>query len=261
MFVVANGAFKSGSTWLFNILLATDRFSKVPEQYSKNFDWLKPGQIKNFLESDTYRDTDYIAKGHYYNRRDRDTFLAYNNVYIFDIKRDIKDSLVSHYFHLLRQDKLSEKLTAPEKLKKGFLDYYWRLGRYKAQQLMIYHNAWDIDSPKVYVSSFERLKNDFGNEVQKIGGFIGIELSLEEIAVLKEKTSIQTLQKVKGLDKLPEHKRFYRKGLIGEWQSYFDERALADIENIQDEGLGTFDMVKYHAIFKALSLRRQLVRA
>ena len=259
MFVVANGAFKSGSTWLFNILLATEHFSKVPEQYGKKFDWLKPGRIEDFLESGIYRDTNYIVKGHYYSRRDRDTFLAYDDVYIFNIKRDIKDSLVSHYFHLLRQDKLSEKLAAPEKLKKGFLDYYWRLGRYKAQQLIIYHQAWDIDSPKVYVSSFERLKNDFGSEVQKIGSFLGIELSQEEVAALKEKTSIQTLQKAKGLDKLPEHKRFYRKGLIGEWQSYFDEKALADVENIQTKGLGTLDMLKYHAIFKALSLRRQLV--
>ena len=259
MFVLANGAFKSGSTWLFNILSATEQFSKVPGQYGRgtNLDWLKPGRIEAFLESGIYRDANYIAKGHHYDKNVRDAFIAQDDVYVFNIKRDIKDSLVSHYFHLIRQDKLSEALAAPEQLKKGFSDYYWRLGRYKAQQLVIYHEVWDVASPRIYVTSFECLKGDFENEMQKIGHFIGLELSAQDVAALKEKTSIQTVQKAKGQDKLPEHKRFYRKGLVGEWQSYFDDKALADVEKIQNEGLGRVDMLKYHAVFKVLDLRRQ----
>ncbi len=259
MFVLANGAFKSGSTWLFNILSATEQFSQVPEQYGKgkNLDWLKPGHVEAFLESGVYRSANYIAKGHYYDENIRDALIAQGDVYVFNIKRDIKDSLVSHYFHLIRQDKLSEERAAPEQLRKGFSDYYWRLGRYKAQQLVIYHEVWDIGSPRIYVSSFERLKGDFENELQQIGRFIGLKLSPQDVAALKEKTSIQTVQKAKGQDKLPEHKRFFRKGLVGEWQGYFDDKALTDVEKIQSEGLGRVDMLKYHAVFKILDLRRQ----
>lgn len=259
MFVLANGAFKSGSTWLYNILSATEEFSKVPAQYGRgtNLDWLKPGRVELFLESGIYQETNYIAKGHYYTERVRDRFIAYDGVYVFNIKRDIKDSLVSHYFHLIRQDKLAEELASPEKLKKGFSNYYWRLGRYKAQQLVIYHEAWDVNSPRVYVSSFEHLKNDFENELQNIGRFIGFNFSSQNIAALKEKTSIQAVQKSKGQDKLPEHKRFFRKGLVGEWQNYFDDKALADVEQIQSEGLGKVDMIRYQAIFKILDLRRK----
>lgn len=262
MFILANGAFKSGSTWLVTILEATGHFSRLPETYAINIkgrNWLDNDRIKSFLESGLYRDTDYFSKGHYFDPRRRDLFLSYEGVYVFNIKRDLKDSLVSHYYHLIRQNKLGEELASPERLKKGFSDYYWRLGRYKAQQLMIYHEVWDVPSAQIYTSSFERLKTDYEAEVQRIGHFIGLDLSLKEIAELKEKTSIQTLQKNKGLDKLPEHKRFLRKGLIGEWQNYFDDDALEDVAKIEARGLGKIDMLKYHALFRVLDFRRRLV--
>ena len=45
--------------------------------------------------------------------------------------------------------------------------------------------------------------------------------------------------------------------MIGEWRDYFDSEILADVEKIQDRGLGAVDMVKYRAIFGALTLRRR----
>lgn len=261
MFVLANGAFKSGSTWLYAILRATELFERLPEEYSMDVknsrQWLKPGLVEEFLDSGVCHNANYLAKGHYFEDGIRETLLSYENVYVLNIKRDLKDSLVAHFFHLIRQNKLSEGLALPERRRQGFSDYYWRLGRYKAQQIMMYHRVWDTPSPRVYISSFERLKTDFANEVKEIGIFLGFNFSLAEIAELRRKTSLETLQKVKGHDKLPEHKRFFRKGLIGEWREYFDDDILADIEKIQAQGLGTFDMVKYRAIFGALTLRRR----
>lgn len=264
MFVLSNGAFKSGSTWLWTIIGATNQFKDLPEEYGKGPGkiraFLKTEKIPDFLESGVYRSENYWAKGHYFSNRSRDLFLSYDSVYIFNIKRDIKDSLVSHYYHLIRQDKLDEQLSRPDNLRKGFSDYYWRLGRYKAQQLMVYHKVWDIPSPQIYVSSFERLKNDYENEVMSIGKFLGLDFSAEEIARLKDVTSIQNMQKAKGMDKLEEHKRFYRKGLIGEWKSYFDDAMLTDMGQIESVGLGRADMLKYRAIFTALSVRRKLFK-
>ena len=261
MLVLANGAFKSGSTWLFSILNATGAFSNLPAEYSIDAEddrqWFRPERVKDFLDSGVYHNANYIAKGHHFKQRVRNTFLSYDDVYVFNIKRDLKDSLVAHFYHLIRQNKLSADFAQPERRREGFSSYYWRLGRFKAQQIMTYHQVWDAPSPKVYVSSFERLKTDFGGEVSRIGRFVGFDFSPEEIAELKYKTSIQTLQKARGFDKVPEHKRFFRKGLIGEWREHFDDAAVADVEKIQAEGLGTVDMLKYQALFTALGLRRQ----
>ena len=261
MFVLANGAFKSGSTWLFAILKATEVFENLPAEYSMDVkdqrQWLKPGLIKNFLDSGVYQQTNMIAKGHHFENGVRELLLSYDGVYVLNIKRDLKDSLVAHYFHLIRQGKLSESLASPERRREGFSEYYWRLGRFKAQQIMTYHQVWDVPSPNVYVSSFERLKTDFTNEVGEIGRFVGLNFSPEQIAELKRKTSIETLRKAKGHDKLPEHKRFFRKGMIGEWREYFDDDILVDINRIEEQGLNTLDRLKYKAVFGALNLRRR----
>lgn len=264
MFVLANGAFKSGSTWLFTILQATGYFSGLPNEYiagpGVGRSWLKPGLVKGFLESGVYKDAHYLAKGHHYSKRTRDTFLAYNEVYVFNIKRDVKDSLVSHYHHLIMQGKLDDSLAQAENIKKGFADYYWRLGRYKAQQIRIYHQVWDVPSPQIYVSSFEQLKNDFDGEVGKIGHFLGFDFSPAMIARLRDETRLENVQKAGGMDKLAEHKRFVRKGLIGEWKNYFGEDILADVTRIEQNGLSGVDLLKYRAIFTALDVRRRLIK-
>lgn len=84
-----------------------------------------------------------MAKGHNYHKHTRNILLAYDGVYVFNIKRDTKDSLVSHYYHLIRQGKLDDSLARAENAQKGFADYYWRLGRYKARQITAHHEVWN----------------------------------------------------------------------------------------------------------------------
>ncbi|ADI16021.1 sulfotransferase domain-containing protein [Truepera radiovictrix] len=262
MLVLANGAFKSGSTWLFEILSATERFSYVPYEYSRlpypARPWLAQSKIKPFLATGLHHKENYLTKMHLFSERLRDTLLSYDDVFIFDIKRDIKDSLVSHYYHIIREGKFQEKYAKQEYIKDGFRKYYWRFGRYKAQQLVIYHKVWSIPSPKIYITSFEVLKNDFENEVSKITDFLGMPLTPVDIKKIRDKTTLSNLQKVRGQDKLEEHKRFFRKGVIGEWRQHFDSEMLADVERIEQQGLGTFDMLRYHAVFELIEVRKKL---
>lgn len=111
------------------------------------------------------------------------------------------------------------------------------------------------------MSSCERLKNDFEAEVGRIGHFLGLDFSLEMLARLKDETRLENVQKAKGMDKLEEHKRFIRKGLVGEWRHYFNEATLADATRIEQRGLGGVDLLRYQTIFKALDLRRRLLRS
>lgn len=264
MFVLANGAFKSGSNWLQAIVMAMGKFEGVPYEYSSRKaprgPWLASDKVKPFLESKVYTVDDYISKGHFFSAKHRDLFLAYDDVYIFNIKRNLGDTLVSHYYHLIRQNKFHEDYAKPEKIKEGFNRYYWRMGRYKAQQILFYHSTWGIASPKIYTSSFEALKDDFEKEAKGISQFLGLNLSDEGLQHIKEKTSLSSMQKVRGQDKLEEHKRFFRKGLVGEWKNHFSDEAFADLQNIQQRGFGPVDMIRYRAIFKVLDVRRRVMK-
>jgi hypothetical protein len=47
----------------------------------------------------------------------------------------------------------------------------------------------------------------------------------------------------------PEAQRFFRKGVIGDWQGHFDQRMLDDLENLRTNGLGIGDTLKYKLVF------------
>jgi len=248
MLVIANGAFKSGSSWLLEILKQIRDFDEIPEQYRSSLyrqAWLDHKKALAFLESGYYRERDFISKGHFFGHRYRKLFLSYKDVYVFDITRDMKDSIASHYYHFKRVYGVDW----------DFPTFYWRVGRFKAYQIKLYHGTWYRSAPTVYVSSYERLKNDFEEEVHRIGRFIGVELEEGRIREIKEITSIESMRQARGQDKLREDQRFFRKGVVGDWRNHFNERMLRDVERIESRGLNPLDWSIYHLLF---SLRPSL---
>lgn len=247
MFVLANGAFKSGSTWLRDIIQHMMPFEPIPDQWAhtRNAHNINAAHLEGFLEKADLANQNYLSKGHIFDPKKVRLLKGAANVYVLDITRDIKDSIVSHYFHLIREKRIRE----------GFLPYYWRIGRYKAHEIRLYHQVWRDSPGNVYSSSFERLKEDFDCEIQRIGAFLGLELSPEDIARIREETSIQRMREKRGETEKPEHKRFIRKGKIGEWREHFDDLALEDIERIEAHGLNVVGRIRYAAMF---TLRRRL---
>ncbi|MFP4106435.1 MAG: sulfotransferase domain-containing protein [Phycisphaerae bacterium] len=242
MLVMANGAFKSGSTWLRNIILEMMEFQPIPESY-RHPDyllWISSYRLADFLREVDFQNHNFISKGHLHSHKYVDLLLSHPDVRVFDITRDVRDVIVSHYYHMVREGKV----------KSEFGPYYWKLGRYKAYQIVEYHKLWSVDHPQMFVSSFESLKTDFHNEVRRIGSFLGCDLSEEDIDRIKDKTSLQRLREKRGEEGVPEEKRFYRKGIIGDWQNHFDDDMARDIERIQESGLSGLSRLKYQAFFK-----------
>jgi hypothetical protein len=68
MLVVSNGAFKSGSTWLFNIARSITQFPPPPEPYL-NPEWVNPSihpdELKALLAEESLAETDYLVKNHF----------------------------------------------------------------------------------------------------------------------------------------------------------------------------------------------------
>ena len=239
MFVLANGAYKSGSTWLLSILSELKDFDEIPEPYRKQVHkqvWVDPVKLRAFLESGCYLERDFVSKGHYSGKKVRDMLLSKEGVIVLDITRDLPDTIVSHYYHFARMYSVDW----------SFDRYYWRVGRYKAFEIRRYHQTWNVPSPKVYVSSFERLKSDFGGEVRRIARAIGQELGDDDVERIREATTLSSMRKRRRSSGATQ---FFRKGEVGDWEAHFDERSLADIRSIEEHGLSLVDRGVYAVLF------------
>lgn len=242
MLVLANGAFKSGSSWLRAILAEMRAFDDIPEAYRSSRHeqvWLDPARIEDFLRSGAYREGAYLTKSHLYGRRSRSLVLTHEDVLVFDIERDLRDAIASHYYHFKRSYGVDW----------SFERFYWRVGRFKAHQIRLYHLTWHEPHPQLYVASYERLQEDFLAEARRIATHLGIAPSDDELRRIQHATSIDTMQRVRRQDELPEEQRFFRKGVVGDWKNHFDAASLADIERIRRHGLPPLARLAYHALF------------
>jgi len=235
MLIICNGAIKSGSTWLFNILIHLVECQNPPEQYltgrSEKSPCIKPEMLEKFLADENYSTANYISKNHLNRPEHKALVMAQNEVYIFDIERDPKDVVVSNYYHdCFRNDYIG-----------SFEKYYWSRGRFVAEQLAGYHSLWADCGQRAYTTSYEGLKNNFEPEAKAIAAVLGIELSDAAASEIKTNTSIDSLRKNYRDDKRYQGEKFFRKGEVGDWKNHFDSKMLADIKSIQDKGIRRLD--------------------
>ena len=242
MLILANGAFKSGSTWLRAIVDEMVECELLPVEFQNSYNprLLDPIKLKPFINTVDLGKANYVLKSHLFTPFYRDVVLSNGRVSVLNIQRDLRDVLVSHYHHLVREGKV----------RSDFHRYYWFIGRYKACQLMRYHTVWDVDSPQIYTSSFEALKTDFDTEVARIGEFLGVNLSKQDIDRIRSQTSLEQMRQKWGESSKDEQERFFRKGAIGEWQDYFTPDELNDVSKLQTEGLSWIDKIKYQLLFE-----------
>jgi len=245
--ILANGAFKSGSTWLREIVKNLAAFDPIPVQYAdrKYAHWINSGKLKEFA-ADPAIEGEFLSKSHLYLPSTVRLVLSLEPILVINIKRDIRDVTVSAYYHYKR---------ARKKDHLSFKDYYWSVGRFKAMEVREYNHAWDVDHPRVLLTSYEGLKENFFDEVEKIAGFLGFACNDDIIRRVQEATSIGSLQKQRGEENVPEDKRFFRKGIVGDWKSHFGEEEAADLEKIADNGFRGIDSLKYWVAFP---LRRRI---
>ena len=229
MLIISNGAFKSGSTWLFNILREMTGFSPVPEEY-QNPDWVNPSihpdRLDALLEEVNHAERDSLVKNHFGERRQKRALLRNPNVIVFDIRRVLSDVVVSAYHHY--QNKKEYEGT--------FHNFYWHRGRFIAMDVQAYHRLWDTPSPRTYVLSFRALKTNFDEEVRCIGDVLGYDLNAEEIERIHEETTLSSLRKKY------QDEDFFREGGTGYGEEYLDDRMKDDIAFIQENDIDYSNM-------------------
>lgn len=239
MLIIANGAFKSGSTWQRDILQCILEFTKVPIKYAskKNQHLIAEKELPDFIKNEDIQAKNYITKAHIYNERMIKKITNKKYVYIFIITRSPEDAIVSHYYHIKNLKKLDYE----------FSKYYWKIGRYKLMQICKYEKTWKKykDADNVYHSTFEGLKKDFEGEIEGYLEFLGMSVHQGVIDKIVENTDINK--------KRNESNRawFFRKGITGESKDYIDAKIRIDIEKIKNAKISIMDRVIYLLIIEA----------
>jgi hypothetical protein len=221
MLVLANGAFKSGSTWLYYAAGRLTGFPPPPNEF-RNPSWLNsnidPDKLADALARLDYHVADYMAKTHFGKREQRDLILSYDDVYVLNIKRDMRDVVVSAYYHECRNSGYEG----------SFQDFYWQRGRKVAQQVADYHEVWSAESSRIHTSSFERMLEYGADELRRIGDFLGFHPTDDAIEEILAFLQIEHVRKATGQehDKIP----FFRKGVAGDWKNHFTAEITEDFE-------------------------------
>jgi len=241
--ILSNGNFKSGSTWVTAIIKEIVRNKKtrfpIAFQNPKYDNWINRFKISKFINS-SYFSTEniWVSKTHIYQPNIMlDIIKCQENVKVINIERDIKDVIVSHFYHL----KNSKKINL------NFEDYFELWGKYKAIQYLKYSISWkEVDF--CLKIKYEDLKASTPETIKKIADYLGV----KNIDVLKvqEETELKKLRGSSAQKGLNEDEWFYRKGVVGDWKNYFDEKMLKKISLIEQNNLSFQEKVIYAIKFK-----------
>lgn len=189
---------------------------------------IAPRRLERLLTGLDYHAKDYIAKNHFSEKPQRDLILAQEDTYVFDIRRDIRDVVVSAYYHDRRV----------KGFRGSFPQYYRSLGRLRAAWVLRHNRLWAQPSPHVCQITYEDLKGKFGETVKRMAAVLNIRVDDRRIAAIREATAFERLRERRG--DADNETAFYRKGVMGDWRTHFDDAMLADIERLQWRGTGPF---------------------
>jgi hypothetical protein len=239
MLIICNGVFKSGSTWLHAIIVEVLKINKinltdVPSKYTNNIDsptTIVESKFAKFLDNENYIKGHYITKSHYY--LDKTIMKDYDSyTYFFFVERDVRDAVVSHYYHLKKKFPLI----------RGFGSYYYFIGRLKAFEILEFNRRYEEGFGKDNFFKYSDIKNNFEAVVLKLSSILNLkDLSEEEIKIIKKNTSITKMRNDLSLGKTKYYSTVsgnregvIRKGIVGDWVNYFSIRQQNDIKNIEE---------------------------
>lgn len=220
MIVICNGAFKSGSSWLLNIVRQLAPPKLIEERW-RNPKWgspsIAPEKLREFVKE--FRDSSdvYVSKNHLGDAASKELLTKEFSdcVHVLNITRDIRDVVVSAYYHYRRVDGLEET----------FEKFFRSRGVKVAKKVCKYNLLWSGDLPNLYVSSYERLQLDGKEAIRELAEFLGLECAPEEIERVYEATRFDAWRERTQSSHL-------RKGVIGDWKNHLSEE---DVDRLRQE--------------------------
>lgn len=214
MIIICNGAFKSGSTWLFNIVRHLGDFETIPNEW-RNPKWrnpsIDPDKLEDFIKTEKPVGVTYLSKNHLSNPE----FVGMlsqrhvNEVKILNIRRDIRDVIVSAFYHYQRVDDYDEPFDV------FFRNRGWKVGR----RVIAYNEQWDTGSENNFFTSYENLQSDITTEIIRIADFLDLEITQDTAEDIAARTAFGSWKEITGSAHL-------RKGVVGDWKNYMDSKDI-----------------------------------
>lgn len=217
MLVLANGAQKGGSSWQ-SMIVARAGFRSIPDSYQNpifNNSSIAFAKLAEFLEKEAPR-ANYWSKQHWHGTPSLKALAAHPHVRLLNIVRDIRDVLVSRYFHEIRRKRFSGDMA----------DYYREMGRAAMKRYVGFHIFWHADPPEPHLISFEGLRRNFAASVAPMLDFLGVPHTPDLIEALRTATdAAEGTGRFAVGDGL-----FMRKSAIGDWANHLDAEIVDDLD-------------------------------
>lgn len=226
MLIICNGAPKGGSTWINKIISSLGAYHRIPSEF-QDPEWANPSidkkKIDEILSSPVIARGSYLCKQHWSGEETFRSLINHPHIRVINIIRDLRDVLVSRYFHDMRVGDLEEGTSIDTY-------YFEHRGKPRVAKYIDYQNFWHMDQskPQPFLAIYERLHVDFENQVAEMFDAIGIEYTPETIGRVKDLASF---------DKAPVtgEGQFHRKGIVGDWRNHLSPEILEDLDKLIEE--------------------------
>ena len=250
MLIICNGTFKSGSSWLHAILVELTivkklNLQKVPEKYTNDINsptTIIESRLCEFLNNESYKTENYLTKAHFFKESTLKNQYPPEVKMLF-IERDMRDAIVSHYFHIRNK----------YRFKISFALYYYFLGRYKVYEISLFNNRCRKYMGTQNFFHFEDLISNFTDTVRAISKILDInEISDEEIGRIRNETTLDKLReqlKMGNISYYPSKRddnwKLFREGKVGGWEKYFTKAQIKDVEKIESGVFSLFSKMNF----------------
>ena len=182
---------------------------------------LQRDRLVEFLASDHAFYNDYLVKNHFAATAERKVMLLSPWCKVIMTFRDIRDSVVSRYYHHLRAGEVPEHGT--------FEEFFWAPeppnGRQTLDYLSHYVTTWNIDDDSLWKIRYEDLHADTESAVRSLADFLEVDTELVDIDEVVRLSLPAVRKRETGTTHI-------RTGRPGDWYNHLGERELELIDQI-----------------------------
>ena len=253
---------KSGNTWVrlflqkyfgVNYNYYLDKSFPIPEQLTQlGIDYRKFDEIaKNWEIHQKFinqnNQTNYLKTHSAFHAYENYNFTnKKNTIGVIYIVRDPRDIIISYAHHLNKsiKDTLDDMLTDNMFETHPYKGPYRKSDKERYRKTLMgswstHYNSWKSygQECKVLIIKYENLVNDTKNEFLKILNYIkeidNIKIDLLKLDFAIQQTSFKKLseqEKLEGFDEAVNDKRFFRKGVVGDWKKKLDKETRKILE-------------------------------
>ncbi|MBC6404625.1 MAG: sulfotransferase domain-containing protein [Rhodospirillales bacterium] len=228
MLFVCNGAPKSGTTWITHFFKFQKSWVNPTPSEFNDPNWVNPRLKNRYLIDldgyDFYRgDNHYYTKVHTFSGDWAQAMLDNPDVRVLSIIRDVRDQLVSRYYHDHKIKKIETDMS--------FDDYFDGYARMYLQLTLEYNAFWyEHDGRGPVTTSYEYLQEDFDRAVADFVAALKLPPSAPfNVQLVKRKTNFSDF-------KITGEGEFMRKGIVGDYQNHMSEAQATHLEDMLRKG-------------------------